>query len=127
MANRVAAMTGRWAALFAPGQASTGGSCTAVVILSGVTTANLRGLLPTIADVNEDGGCIEVVLPGATNAEAIALIRTIRTRFVHVRAGYSWSDGQASLAGLLLVAREAFATGRQEPAIGPGLPPAQAG
>ncbi len=87
---------------------------TAVVAIAGVPLDDLRARLPAEARLIEADGYPVILLPGRDYEGALELIALLRAAFPELRAGYSWSDGHATLEGLLFVARQALATGRQD-------------
>jgi hypothetical protein len=110
----------RWRYAFSRRERDGALAQTAVVALSGVSTREARKCAPETAEVVEVRGTVAAVLPGGDHNAAQALIELLRREFPGVRAGYAWSDGQASIDGLLHVARQSLATGRQDTGISRG-------
>ena len=104
----------RWNVLLrGHGRAETPGSNVAVVALAGVTLTEVAVYLPEPSEVVDTRDSLAIVLYGGDHVAAEALIGRLREVLPAMRAGYSWSDGEATLEGLVHVARQALATGRQ--------------
>ncbi len=97
-----------------PGREREPLGATAVIAIAGVSLDALRGCLPAEARLIEAESQPTILLPGKDHEGAQQLINQLRVSFSELRAGYSWSDGHASLEGLLFVARQALASGRQD-------------